>query len=336
LGLSIPLILGQFRKPEQLIIVDASDDHEHVKRVVVEVAGDTSVELKIVYTKVNLSHQRNVGLEYVKSPVVMFPDDDSLWWPGFAEAIMHIYERDINGDIGGVCGRETIQPPPDVNIAVGNVYKMTISDRIRQKIGKLRHKFDYRFCPDPLWLYGRSRWNVHPLPKWFEEEDIALVEMMTGFRMTFRTEIIRECGFDEDFCIHTGYSAYGDIMPSFHVLQTRLLVGAHRALVYHYRYPGERTSGFKFGFFTQLNRAYLVCRYSPPGSAARKALKRFAIYKAMQYALGVHSKYERDRVRGVLMALRFMGELLKAPPNQLRECYLESCQKAMLQRHAKR
>jgi len=223
--------------------------------------------------------------------------------------------------------------PPDANLIEAKSYKITLGDRIRQKVGRFRHKFDDRFCPDPLWLHGRSRWSVRTLPEWFKKEDVALVEMMSGARMTFRTETIRECGFDEDFCIHTGYSAYGDIMPSFHVLQTRLLVGAHDALSHHYRYPGQRTTGFKFGFFTQLNRAYLICRFSPPGSSARKALKKFAIYKALQYILAIHSKYERDRARGVLRAMKAMRKLLAAPPDRLRQYYLELGIQAMLEEY---
>lgn len=331
LKLSIPLILGQSCKPRQLIIVDASDDHKEVGKTVMRIIEGLPVKLEIAHTKANLSHQRNVGLEYVKSQVVMFPDDDSLWWPGVAEAILRVYELDENGDVGGVCARETKEPPPDASLIENKVYKMTFGDRIRQKIGRLRHRFDDRFCPDPLWLHGRSRWNVRPLPKWFEKDDVALVEMMSGFRMSFRTEIIRECGFDEDFCIYTGYSSYGDIMPSFHVLQERLLVGAHDALVYHYKYPGQRTSGFKFGFFTQLNRAYLICRFSPPDSTARKALKKFAIYKAIQYTMGVYSKYERNRARGVFRAIKAMEKLMETPPDRLRQCYLELGEKAMLE-----
>lgn len=329
LRLSIPLILNQNRLPKKLIIVDASDDHQSICETVKESVGSSSVELLILNSEPNLSRQRNIGLEHVESPVVMFPDDDSLWWPGVAEGVMRVYELDTNGDVGGVCARETKEPPLDANLTISKSYKMSFGDQIRQKVGKLRHKFDYKFCPDPLWLHGRSRWNVRPLPEWFDKEDVALVELMSGFRMSFRTEIVRECGFDEDFCVHTGYSAYGDIMPSFYVMKERLLVGAHDANVYHYRYPGPRTSGFKFSFFTLFNRAYLICRFSPPGSNARKALKKFAIYKVLQYMLAFHLKYERDRIRGGLQAIKAIKVLLVTSPDNLRECYMELCRKVV-------
>lgn len=331
LKVSIPLILEQSRPPQKLIVVDSSDNHEPVSQTITKITANYPVKMEILHSNPNLPHQRNIGLKYVESPVVIFPDDDSLWWPGVGEAIMNIYEQDTNGDIGGVCGRETARPPPNINITAGNVYKMRISDRIRQKIGRFRHKFDYRFCPDPLWIHGRSRWNVRPFPKWLHNIDAALVEFMGGFRMSFRTELIRKYGFDEDLGTYVGYAAYEDADASFKILQEKLLVGAHDAHVYHYKAPGKRANGFELGFILLFNRAYIICRYSPPGSAARKALKKFAVYKLIQYMMGMHSKYERDRVRGTFKAIKAIGKLLTAPPECLRERYLELCQGAMLQ-----
>ncbi|MGF6862350.1 hypothetical protein ABIE69_002936 [Rhodobacteraceae bacterium MBR-64] len=40
LALSIPLILGQSRQPEKLIVIDSSDDHHAVKSVVEKAVRD--------------------------------------------------------------------------------------------------------------------------------------------------------------------------------------------------------------------------------------------------------------------------------------------------------
>jgi len=329
LKLSIPLILGQSHKPRRLIVVDASDDHKGARQTVVDAHGRSSVEVEILHCRPNLPHQRNVALGLVESPVVMFPDDDSLWWPGVAEAIMRIYEQDVKGDIGGVCGREMNQPPPGVDIASRNVYKLRIADRIRKRIEGVRHKFDQRFCPDPLWVHGKSCWHVRPFPEWLHQIDAALVEFMAGFRMSFRTEVIRKYGFDEDLGANVGYAAYEDADASFKVLQEKLLVGAHDAHVYHHKAPGRRANAFDLGFILLFNRAYIICRYSPPGSLARAALKRFALYKMSQYMLDIGSQWGRERVRGTSAAMKMMRQLLDAPASLLRQMYLESCQKAL-------
>lgn len=107
LKLSVPLILNQEQAPRRLIVVDASDDIKAVRQFMNQVANRQEVDFEVLFSKPNLPYQRNLGLARVISPVVIFPDDDSLWWPGVAKSIMRIYERDTAGDIGGVCARET-------------------------------------------------------------------------------------------------------------------------------------------------------------------------------------------------------------------------------------
>lgn len=332
LKVSIPLILMQDRPPLRLIIVDASDNHDEVRRAIANSIVGFSVDVKILRSHPNNALQRNIGIEHVSSPVVMFPDDDSLWWPGVAQGIMRIYERDKNGDIGGVCARPTKHPPPGIDLAENVGHKMRISDRVRQQIERVRHNFDNRFCPDPHWVHGKSRWNVRPMPDWLSNENAKLVEYMGGFRMSFRTEVLRQFGgFDEDLGRYVGWAACEDADASFKVLQKYLIVGAHNAKVFHYKSPNRRAGGFELGFITLFNRAYVISRYAPKGSVARSALKRFSIYKVMLYMLGTHTQFGRDRVRGCLLALRFINELLNTHSDCLRDRYLEFCKKALLQ-----
>jgi len=341
LRVSIPFVVRQEPPPHQLIVVDASNDdvHEQVRQSVTQVVGDSGVYFEVLRSKANLPHQRNVGLEHVQSPVVMFLDDDSLWWPGVAKAILRIYELDTKGDIGGVCTRESSSPPPGIDMAdiiAKTGYKMSKPDVIRQQINRFRHKFDDRFCPDPLWIHGRSCWNVRPFPEWLSNIDAALVELMGGARMSFRTEVIREYGFDKDLGAYVGWAAYEDADASFKVLQNRLIVGAHEAGMYHYRAPGNRANGFKLGFILLFNRAYIICRYSPPGSLSRAMLKRFALYKMSQYMLNIGSKFGRDRVKGTISAIKMMKYLLDTPAENLRQRYLELCQEVLHRNPANR
>ncbi len=67
--------------------------------------------LDVIESAAGSSTQRNAGLARVASPVVFFPDDDALWFPGFSSAVMRIYERDTDGLIGGVGGDESPFPP---------------------------------------------------------------------------------------------------------------------------------------------------------------------------------------------------------------------------------
>lgn len=112
LALSLPLMLGQSRLPEEIVVVDSSDDPAANKALIGRLASETDVPLHHITSRAGLSFQRNIGLERISSEVVFFPDDDSLVLPGALEAIMRIYDRDTCQIIGGVCSAEAKTPPP--------------------------------------------------------------------------------------------------------------------------------------------------------------------------------------------------------------------------------
>jgi hypothetical protein len=76
--MSIPLILKQDVSPGRLIVIDASDDHDSVRTEVREFSERLGFENTIVAKSdaSNSARQRNMGLQFVEAPVVMFPDDE--------------------------------------------------------------------------------------------------------------------------------------------------------------------------------------------------------------------------------------------------------------------
>ena len=175
--------------------------------------------------------------------------------------------------------------------------------------------------PNPFFVHGRSRWEVRPRPPWLEEENAVLVEWMTGFRMTFRTEGIRRYGFDEAL---TNYAVFEDVDASFNVMKEKLIVGARNAHVFHYKAPHGRGGGQRLGATQILMRNYIVCKHSPVGSPARGLLKSYARYKFAQYLLTPHPEFRRARIRGAWLALGWTDEFLGTPPELLRDLYIRS------------
>lgn len=320
LELSLPLMLGQHRPPARLVVVDASDDHPAVRQVVEAATQPYDVPVTLLASRAGTTHQRNVGLEHVRSPVVMYPDDDALWFPGAAEAIMRIYERDEQGAIGAVCAAPSPTAPPGVLEAHQNTYRMSRRDRIKQLVGRQRAVVERVLFPDPFHLHGQSRWSVQPVPDWLEQENAVLVEWMTGFRMTFRSDVIKALGFNELFA---DYGGFEDVDASFRVMQQYLIVGARNARVYHHRRPGARSSGLGMGMRQVLNRAYLIRRFAPADAPARRRLGRYNWYKCLQYLLECHTAYGRARLRGAWRARRCVPALLAADDDELDQRYLE-------------
>ena len=319
LALSVPRILAQSHRPGRIVLVDASDDPAPApaaaRRAMAEhAAGRPVPELVVRRCRANLPAQRNVGLIEVRAPVVMFPDDDGLWHDGVAEAMLDAYARDTGGLIGGVCGRPIRHAPPGSLPERGGetTYRLSSVDRLRQLVGRRRHKLDDRLFPDPLWVYGRLRRRDLPAPDWLGV-DVKPVDYMGGYRMSFRTAAIREAGgFDEELAARVPFTGTEDADASFRVLRRRLVVCAERAAVYHHRFPARRSRGFEMGLVIVLNRAYVLRRHAPADHPACAALRRFAASKLVYGLAEARSAWGRERVRGLLWARRRVGRVLAA------------------------
>lgn len=317
LELSLPHITAQIPPPSQVLVIDSSED-DLTETVVAAHAASTAVPVKYRRASAGLPHQRNVGLAEVTAPVVVFLDDDSITYPGYGKAILEVYARDVNREIGGVSGRE--QPPPPGFLEASS-YEVPANRRFRQRIALPRTKLEAALFPDPFRLLAWDAWDRLPNPGWLEELDAARVEWMAGYRMSFRTDVIKRSGFDESF---VEYALFEDTDASFAVMHEHLVVGAHRASVYHHQAPSGRGSARRLGATQVLNRAYVVIKHTEPGSRARRRLRAYGIYKTLQYAAGAKSDFGRERLRGAVAGVRALPRLLEAAPADVHRVYLDA------------
>lgn len=318
LTLSVPLLLGQSRPPLEVIVVDSSDDGDAVAEMIEREGRETDVPLRYIRSEAGSSLQRNIGVRMAKGDVVMFPDDDSLLFPDTMERIMAVYDRDAQEAIGGVGGIEASDPPPGV-LETRAAYDMTRSDRVKASIARQRYDIQDRLAPDPLVLLAHSLNADRSVPDWLGTANAKVVPYLTGFRMSFRRAIIEKVGFNETL---GRYALFEDIDASLAVQKTHFLVAAVTADIYHHKSPERRTSGYALGAMHILNRAYVFGRQGgaqQPGLI--RALRRHGRMKIAQYALGLRSRFGRDRFAGAIKAYRRQMALLKAEPGNLTAVY---------------
>jgi len=310
LRLSIPLILSQSRQPKLLIVVDSSDDFESIRNLVLECTKDWSGKTVVVHTEPGLTPQRNLALSYVESDVVFFPDDDSLWHPNFADEVMKVYENDLDQVVGGVCGRLVTSSPLEDRAMI---YKKSLIYLIKSKIQPYRNRLENAFFPKPFNTYARQRWSLLPVIPWLSQRNSVVVESMAGFRMSFRSSVVKSIGFDNLLAKVVGYSTHEDMEVSLNVLnQNKHLVAALNAKVFHHTFPGKRANGFKYGFSWILNYIYIVCKHMPEESKSRKQCTRYLVYKLVSYGLGgLFNRYSRDVFKGALVAFRQRSRLYR-------------------------
>jgi glycosyltransferase involved in cell wall biosynthesis len=316
LATSVPLMLSQSPRPARLVVVDASDDHDIIARILQDQASRFNVPLTIIKSQPGIAYQRNIGLQHVHSPVVMMPDDDSLWFPGYSDAIMRIYEKDEAAVIGTICGLESPELPP--SLSVNKPYRMAWKDRIPARILRLLGAIDV-FFPEPIMTELTERLNNVACPSWLAGEDAALAVDFSGFKASFRSDVVRHLRYDE---LLGAYSLFEDRELLLRMLDRHLSVCAPRARVYHYRHPAKRVDDIEWGVIQILNRAYVVCKHAVPGSLSRRRLKRYSYYKAFRYLVQAVGRGGRRRFIGAWRALSCVPQLLTASPADLPRLYV--------------
>ena len=156
--MSIPLILKQDVLPGRLIVIDASDDHDSVRTEVHEISERLGFKNTIVAKSdaSNSARQRNIGLQFVEAPVVMFPDDDLMWYDGFAANVLKIYEADVRRQVGGVTGVGVLAPPPKL---AQPTYKKSAFVSAKGALQPYRNHIENRLFPHPFGLIAAATWT---------------------------------------------------------------------------------------------------------------------------------------------------------------------------------
>lgn len=323
LQMSIPLMLNQDHRPSKLVIVDASDDHNAVRDVIVGAAREAKFENVVVLRseKRNSAYQRNLGLSHVESPIVAIPDDDSLWHPGFGAALVSAYAADVAGVVGGVTATPVLNSPLSKS---AETYRKNNAARLKSRMQSLRNSLEERFLPEPFNLYAQSLWQDDPA--WMDGVRFSRVETMAGFRMSFRTDVIRSISFDETLGYGAGYSQHEDSDVSLRIQKAGYILAATSdARVFHHVFPGARASGWSYGFCQIANYLYVCAKLFDNKSPMYSALQNYMRYKIFLYSLKRRETFWKDVHRGAKTALSLRGKLFGADRAALADVYMGMC-----------
>jgi hypothetical protein len=328
---SLPLLIGQSRPPARILIVDSSENPEPIAALVGRLDSE-SVPILYLRSSPGLPHQRNVGLEQCRAEVVMFPDDDALYYPDVAAQIMEVYETDAT--VAAVCGRPAARPPASAgdynttpDLASDTMERLGLRVRLLARVRqRLQRTLEDR---DPVLVLGRKLNGRHPRLMLPPEMDVIHVPYMTGFRMTFRRAAIIGSGFDETL---TAYAPAEDIDGSFSAMRWGPVVAARKALIYHQRVTGARADGFRLGLWGILNRSYVVLKHidahpetftAADRSQMVRRLRQFMTLRILGYAIRARDDFGRARLRGAWAGLARLSHLAAAQGLELSDRYAE-------------
>jgi glycosyltransferase involved in cell wall biosynthesis len=323
LRMSIPLILKQDVLPGRLIVIDASDDHDAVKTEVAQMSERLGYKNIIIERSdaSNLPRQRNIGLRFVEAPVVTLPDDDSMWHSGFATNVLKIYEADVRGQVGGVSGVSVSALPSEL---AQPTYKRNVVATAKSAVQLYRNEFERHFFRHPFELIAEATWT----------DKIDVVDGMnsvrlphiTGYRMSFRTEAVRQVGFNETLGYAAGYAYYEDFDVSLRLERAGYaLVSAQGAKMCHYSFPGKRNKGYNYGFIVIANTVYICRKTIDRDTKIYPVLERYLKYKLSLYRSRMYSEHNREVFQGAFDAWRNRSTLLNADEASLPAAYKALC-----------
>jgi GT2 family glycosyltransferase len=234
----------QDRRPDDLIIVDASEDDatEELLREYPDIAAlaDRCLYFRVSGSLKGITHQRNFALNWVAVDLVVFFDDDVELLPGCLREMERVH-RDADHPVAGVGAFMRNQAWP-------------LSDswvwRTRRRLGVVSNIQPGRYHRSGISI----PWN---LP---QAEGLIEGDWLPGCAMMWKTALAREVGFYEGF---TGYAQGEDLEFSLRARKYGKLFITGAAHVIHYYESSGRPEPFNKGYMSISNRYHIHRRALP-------------------------------------------------------------------------
>jgi len=228
----------QTRRPDQVVVVDASDDDRTRSIVRAWTAGGPIADVQYLRAAPGLTRQRNVGIAVATGDVVMFLDDDVVLEPVYVARIAELFACD-----------------PALGGAQGVIATTALHGRRR-----LVNLFRRLFLMNSLGGSGGvKRSGFAAYDAW--PRTVRPVTSLVGCNMSYRRSVFARFRFDEWF---DGYGLGEDQDFSYRVGRVHRLVQTPHARLEHRLSPVERARAAALHEMAAVNHVYFVRRNLPP------------------------------------------------------------------------
>ena len=228
----------QERRPDEVVVVDASDGAVSHERVLTWAATSPVGRWRHLPAAPGLTRQRNLGVDATDGDVVTFLDDDVVLEPGYLAAILALFERD-----------------PRLGGAEGTVETPALRGR-RRAANAFRAFFAMNSLGAPRGVKRSGFVRYDPWPA-----GLRPVTCLVGCNMSFRREIFRRYRFDEWY---DGYGLGEDADFSYRVSRAFPLVQTPAARLLHRVSPVARDRLAARHEMARVNHYYFVRKNLPP------------------------------------------------------------------------
>ena len=234
----------QNRKPDELIVVDSSDDtaiNEYVAK------DDFPFKCHYLHASPGLTYARNLGIQKSSGDLLYFFDDDVELEPNYILLVEQVFLKDEQIEIGAVGGR-ILNESSQKRMTPFSLFKRKVFNLIKKvfllsRLGNGR--FRYSGMPTQPHASGESKY----------------IECLSGGCMAFRREVFEKVCFDEKLI---GYGHVEDADISKQVLTAGYKIYYEAlATLNHYPSPQDRPKAKKLAELTVVNYAYFFQKHWP-------------------------------------------------------------------------
>ena len=257
----------QDRKPDEVIIVDASETNE-TNLLVDSKIHAFAYPVSYYRHEKGLTRQRNYGISKAKYEIIGFTDDDSLFEPDYFSRIMELYEKDTSKEIGGVAGfiiQVEHSQIIEIDGRLNNVVKKEdFSDLMKEFFFKFPtlHRSKMRERIEKLLLmhseegtYCAGKGRFYCLRTLFRGQ--KTVDFLQGIAF-YRKEVFDAVKYSEFF---QGYGFGEDVHFSLQVGKQYKLMVDGEAMSYHLHAPSGRPDIYWIGYMHARNHFYIFKNY---------------------------------------------------------------------------
>jgi glycosyltransferase involved in cell wall biosynthesis len=307
--------LQQTCPPNQIVVVDASDDWEE-SRVEAErlLAPWPNIALDYVAASVRSSAtQRNEAIALCRHEIVFLIDDDSFLFPTCAEEILKIYAADSSGAVVGVGATlvPTLPDAPGHGAGEGRLERKESGRRSGAKLKSLVLRTAWgRWLSRKVLLQSSAELFIRydeprarAVPEAVAPFDVTPVPFMPGSGMSVRRAIALAEPFDAALRF---YAAFEDLDVAYRYARHGAVLRANMAHLHHFEVAGGRVKRKKLVIFQLLNMLVFLKRHANDPDrylpVYRRLLRRRLFGETLKDILS--GRLDLPQARGVMTAMR--------------------------------
>ena len=302
----VELALDQTLPPDEIVIVDGSEDWEETYKRMCELLVRRQNKTPLVYQAAKVrsaAAQRNQCVEAASADVLFLFDDDTLMYPDCAEKILAVYNADPQHQVAGVAAISRRFPPDMQQAVLGDsdiVPEKPPRGRWVNAVRKLLKTHDI-FVP-----YNESIPDP-PIPDAVAAMPVGRRHTMAGFSMTVRRPYALKEPFSE-FLLDRGPE---DSDMSYRLLWHGALLTALDAKVCHVGSPSGRFSQFSRVALGGVGALVLHRYFSDDVERSRRQCRQM-LRRRLRIGLAKDVYYRQlsfPRTRGMAFALRHSNRI---------------------------